>query len=222
MKKITILFLLIIVSYVGYGQTKIKGFISDEMGPLPGANILIKNSNIGVVSNFDGYYEIQAKASDTLSISFVGYNTQDVLVANQKEINTFLEVNLVTLDEVVIVGYAVMKKSYITRCYGNGIYCDTNDDSSEKKQTIFKSDIITQKLYPNPSKGGQFKLDLLDDYNNVEIQVTNMSGQIIKTNRYKNAIRNVTIDLSGSAIGMYIIKIIVDGEHLTTKKAIIG
>jgi len=209
MKKITILFLLLSVSYTFYGQTKIKGFVSDETGPLPGANVLIKNSKTGVVSDMDGYYEIEAKTSDTLSISYLGYNTQHILVDNQKTINTELEGNI-ALDEVVIVDYGSIKCTDIIGCGWSTI---TAKDLNK---------FITPSLYPNPSKNGQFQVKLLDSYNNVQIQIVNISGQLIKTQQYQNKVQNIGIDLSTYPQGMYIINITADGKHLATKKAIIG
>jgi len=155
------------MSYTFYGQTKIKGFISDEIGPLPRANIIIKNTKTGTVSNMDGYYEIDAKVNDTLSISYLGYNTQDILVNSQKNINTLLKGDI-ALDEVEIIAYGSISCRTI---YCGGVFRKITDNSKN-----FKSDLITQSLYPNPSKDGRFQLNLLDSYKNVEIEIINMSG----------------------------------------------
>ena len=63
-------------------QIQINGVISDETGqPLPGATILEKNTNNGVVTDFDGNYSIQiSDANSKLMISFVGYSTQEISI----------------------------------------------------------------------------------------------------------------------------------------------
>ncbi|MEP5339217.1 MAG: carboxypeptidase-like regulatory domain-containing protein [Algibacter sp.] len=194
-----------------FAQTNIKGFVSDDISALAGANIIIKNTSIGVVSDYDGNYEIDAKQTDTLSISYLGYKTVDVLVENQKKINTVLNGNI-ELDAVEIVAYL----SYRCRMLSCGMCI------SYVTCKNFKSNIITESLYPNPSKDGRFNLNLLKPYKKVEIQISSMSAQTIKTINHQNVNKNVDINLSQYPTGMYIINIIADGKHLPSKKAIIG
>ena len=51
---------------------KIKGTVSDELGPLPGATVVIKGTTVGITTDFNGVFEIDAKINDTLEISFAG------------------------------------------------------------------------------------------------------------------------------------------------------
>ncbi|WGU70518.1 carboxypeptidase-like regulatory domain-containing protein [Capnocytophaga canimorsus] len=58
-------------------QVKVTGKVTDEMNsPLPGANIMVKGTKSGVVSDFDGNYEIQVQQGDILEFSFIGFQTQ--------------------------------------------------------------------------------------------------------------------------------------------------
>lgn len=58
-------------------QVKVTGKVTDETNnPLPGANVVVKGTSQGVVSDFDGNYEIQAKNGDVLEFSFIGFQTQ--------------------------------------------------------------------------------------------------------------------------------------------------
>ncbi|MFI1745181.1 carboxypeptidase-like regulatory domain-containing protein [Thalassobellus sediminis] len=213
MKIITTLFLFA-MSFNALSQTTIKGVVKDDMGPLSGASIIIKNSNKGVISNIEGVYEIKAKPTDTLSISYLGYQVKDVLIGNRRSINIFLTGNI-KLDEVVVVSYGSCKKTYCTTCR-----CGVTVKYVTTKN--FKSDLITPTLYPNPSKEGRFKLALFDNYKNIHIQVSNISGQIIKTQNYLNINKRLNIDLSQLPLGIYIINIIADGKQLPAKKAVIG
>lgn len=70
------------------------GIISDETGPLPGANILLKGTSIGTATNFDGEFTFPKalKEGDVLVVSFIGYETKNITVKkNQTALNVFME-----------------------------------------------------------------------------------------------------------------------------------
>ena len=80
----------------------ITGNVSDENGiPLPGANVIIQGTNIGVSTDFDGNYQIQAEQGQVLQFSYIGYMTQNVTVGDQDQINITLQTDN-NLDEVVV------------------------------------------------------------------------------------------------------------------------
>tara|TARA_R110002033_G_scaffold171186_1_gene217527 strand:- start:24 stop:731 length:708 start_codon:yes stop_codon:yes gene_type:complete len=92
---------------------QISGTVTSELGPLPGANIVVKGTNNGTTTDFDGNYSINANQNQTLQFSYVGYETKEILVGNQTTIN----VNLLSdnqLDQIVLVGYGSVKKSDLT------------------------------------------------------------------------------------------------------------
>ena len=96
-----------------YAQKQLSGSISSEDGPLPGATIIIKGTNNGTTSDFDGNFLINANEGDILEISFVGFESQEVLVTNQNSYNISM-ISDNELDEVVLTGYGVIKKSDVT------------------------------------------------------------------------------------------------------------
>lgn len=209
MKRTTTL-LFFLVPIITFSQTIFKGTVADEFGPLDGANIMIKNSRVGVVANADGFFEIQAKKEDTLLVSYLGYNTKEVVIDNEEQIYIELEGNI-ALNEVEIVAYGVGRRCCYLRC---GVYSVTCKD--------YESDVITEKLYPNPSKNGIFQLNLLNNYKKVKVHVSNISGKLIKIEERQMALKNIEIDLSNYPAGIYIINIIADGKRLSPKKAIRG
>ncbi|WNH10581.1 SusC/RagA family TonB-linked outer membrane protein [Thalassobellus suaedae] len=83
---------------------------------MPGATVMVKGTSKGVVSNFDGDYEIEVNdpANAVLMISFIGFKTVEVPVNNQSVINIALEEDNALLEEVVIVGYGQQKKATLT------------------------------------------------------------------------------------------------------------
>ena len=97
-------------------QSKVSGQIKDTSGePIIGASVLIKGTSQGTVSDIDGNYTIpNVPSSATLVISYVGYVTQNISVNGRSTINITLLEDKKTLEEVVVVGYGVQKKSDVT------------------------------------------------------------------------------------------------------------
>ncbi|ALJ06289.1 hypothetical protein APS56_14605 [Pseudalgibacter alginicilyticus] len=93
-------------------QIIISGKITDEGGvPLPGASILEKGTMNGVSTDFDGNYEITvSQDAATLVFSYIGFVTQEVLVAGSSNIDIILVADNTNLDEIVIVGYGTQRK----------------------------------------------------------------------------------------------------------------
>lgn len=92
----------------------ITGIITDESGPLPGVNILIKGTTTGTTSNFDGEYAIEASVGDMLVFNFVGMKTSEVTVGSENIINVLMEADSNCLEEVVVVGYGRSLKGKIS------------------------------------------------------------------------------------------------------------
>ncbi len=84
--------------------------------PLPGVNIILKNTTNGVVTDFDGNYTINnITAGDVLVFSYVGFLPQEITVGeNQTEINVSLKTDSAALEEVVVIGYGTQQKKDIT------------------------------------------------------------------------------------------------------------
>ena len=109
-------FLFIISSWFSFAQEiTINGIVNDETGlPIPGVNIIIKGTSTGTTTNFDGAFTINTEIGSTLSFSYVGYVTQDIVVQNNTSITVQLVEDLAILDEVVVIGYGTQKKSVVT------------------------------------------------------------------------------------------------------------
>ncbi len=114
LKSFTILF--IISSWFSFAQEiTIKGVVNDDTGmPVPGVNVIKKGTKSGTITDFDGAYTINAEVGSTLSFSYVGFVTQDVVVKNSSSLTVTLAQDLAQLDEVVVIGYGTQKKSVVT------------------------------------------------------------------------------------------------------------
>ena len=90
---------------------KITGTVSDAMGPVIGASVVVKGTSNGVATDLDGKFSLNAKPGQTLVVSFVGYLSKEVKVDSKNVYNISIEEDKKMLDEVVVVGYGTMKKS---------------------------------------------------------------------------------------------------------------
>ena len=90
---------------------KITGTVSDEMGPIVGANVLEKGTTNGVITDINGNFTLNVKPGATIVVSFIGYVNQEIKITNQAKLDVTLKEDSEMLDEVVVVGYGTMKKS---------------------------------------------------------------------------------------------------------------
>jgi len=98
-------------------QTVVTGTVlsSDDGTPLPGVNILIKNTTAGTVTDVDGNYRLEVpNENTTLVFSFVGYTTQEILVGTRSVIDLSLVPDVSQLEEIIIVGYGTLQEKDLT------------------------------------------------------------------------------------------------------------
>lgn len=98
-------------------QTKtVTGTVTDESNvPLPGVTVLVPGTTVGTVTKADGTFELNVPANTkSLTFSFIGLKTQEVQLNNRTSLNIQMEQDVIGLDEVIAVGYGVMKKSDLT------------------------------------------------------------------------------------------------------------
>lgn len=98
-----------------FAQRTISGNVSDEEGvPLPGVNVVIKGSDTGTSTDFDGNYSISVSDSDVITFSYVGFIDQEIEVANAESFDISLEMGSDELEEIVLTGYGSVKKRDLT------------------------------------------------------------------------------------------------------------
>ena len=108
--KLISLAIAMLFSYLNYGQEKtITGIVSDDIGPIPDANIIVKGTTRGTQTDFDGKYLILAKKGETLEFSFIGMKNQCKIVGDANNINVKLESNNIELGEVVVTAQGIKK-----------------------------------------------------------------------------------------------------------------
>lgn len=93
----------------------VKGQVTDKNGDaVIGATVKVKDSQVGTVTNFDGNFSLNVQKAGRLVVSYIGYLTKEVAFTPGQTLNIEIEEDATALDEVVVVGYGVQKKSDVT------------------------------------------------------------------------------------------------------------
>lgn len=93
----------------------VKGTVTDTSGePLIGVSVMVKGTAKGVVTDLDGHFSLQVSGGETMEVSYIGYQSQTFVATIGKEETIVLHENPKALQEVVVVGYGVQKKSDVT------------------------------------------------------------------------------------------------------------
>ena len=118
MKKAFLVVLMLSSSLI-FAQNSISGSVSDSNNnPIPGATIVVEGTNTGVVTDFDGNYQINASTGDQLTFSSLGFGSQTITVGNQNQINVTLMASVDILDEVVVSGYQTQQRRSLSGAIG--------------------------------------------------------------------------------------------------------
>jgi len=120
LKRQRILFLIFSILISGLiniqAQITVTGNIvsTTDLKPLPGVNVVVKGTTTGTISNIDGNYSLTVPSPNAIIVfSMIGMITEEVQVGNQSTIDMSMIVDIVSLDEIIVVGYGTMKKSDI-------------------------------------------------------------------------------------------------------------
>lgn len=115
-EKVKWLFLLLIVSSTTYAQVMVSGKVYDEYkDPIVGASVVVKGTSKGVITDLDGQYSLaDLHPENILVFSYVGYNTQEIVVGKQTKLEVFMKETSYALEQVVVIGYGQQKKVNLT------------------------------------------------------------------------------------------------------------
>ena len=101
---------LLSASFVFSQQRNVSGSVTDDQGvPLPGATVIVQETNSGTTTDFDGNYTISAEDGQTLIISYVGYTSQQITVSNSSSYDVALQLGN-ALDEVVVTSLGIKRQ----------------------------------------------------------------------------------------------------------------
>lgn len=137
--------------------------------PVIGANIVVKGTTNGTITDIDGHFTIEADSKSVLNVSYIGYLTKEVAVGNQQNIRVVLLEDTKTLDEVVVIGYGTQKKADLTGSVANVSAEKLNTQSNANigqalQGKIAGVDIVSQG--GNPGAGSRIMVRGIGTLNN--------------------------------------------------------
>lgn len=110
----------------------VTGLVKDMTGePIIGANVSVKGTTVGTTTDMDGNFSIEVGTGSVLSISYIGYNSQEVKLDGKSKLAIVLTENAQDLEEVVVIGYGVQKKKLST-----GATVQVKGDDLAKMNTV--------------------------------------------------------------------------------------
>ncbi len=136
---------------------KVTGHVKseDEDEPLPGVNIYIKGTTIGTITDASGKYEIEVPNENAVLVfKYVGYKTQEITVAGNAEINVTLVFEAEYLDEIVVIGYGVVKKIDLTGALATLKEDDFNRGLVSTPEQMIQGKVAGVKITSNSGEPG--------------------------------------------------------------------
>lgn len=215
LKYYALLFLLLIAGTAGAQLMNIRGSVLDSKTkePLIGVSILVKGTTNGVSTDADGHFAIsQVKQNSTLTISYIGYISQEIQVTSATSaLNILLKEDLQILDEVVVVGFGVQKKVNLTGSVGVATSKDI------ESRPVANAELALQGIVPglnisNQGKGGELNntksinirgVGTIDDQvsGSPLILIDGMEGNLTQVN--PQDIENISVLKDAAAASIY-------------------
>lgn len=117
MKKLLSFLFLLCFTYSVYAQNiQVQGTVvaGEDNSPLPGVNVTVKGTAKGAITDLSGKFTISTSVGSTLVFRYIGYKSQEVVINNAQPLKITLKEDAEALEEIVVVGYGVQKKSVVT------------------------------------------------------------------------------------------------------------
>src|SRR5665648_743800 len=178
MKKALLALLILMGSFAGYAQElQVKGVVTsaDDGQPIPGVSIVVKGTTNGMITDVDGMYSLKAPGNSTLVFSFVGMKNQEIPVNMKTVINVALAADQTDIDEVVVVGYGIQKKSVVTAAISRVTADDLNNSTPTRVEDALKGKVSGVQITQSSGQpGSDSKIRIrgvgIDYLNPVDIQ----------------------------------------------------
>ena len=153
-KPLVALFLLCLFPMGALAQSIIRGTVNDEAGePIIGASVQVQGTKTGAITDFQGKFSVEAASNATLNITYVGYESQQVKVNGQSNITITLKEDITALNDVVVIGYGVQKKSDLTGAVASVKADDLKNLSTSDAAAALQGKVSGLNVLTNGSPG---------------------------------------------------------------------
>jgi len=164
-------------------DVKVTGTVLAESNgePLIGVNILVKGSPLGTISDLNGVFTVKAKIGETLRVSYIGYEAQNVKVTGSN-LTIRLKENDKSLNEVVVIGYGTQKRKDVT----GSISSITGDDLRKTQPATFDqalqgkvAGVVVQQISGQPGGGVSIQIHGISSISSTNSPLYVIDGVII-------------------------------------------
>ncbi|MBZ4677001.1 MAG: SusC/RagA family TonB-linked outer membrane protein, partial [Anaerophaga sp.] len=154
-KTLGILFLLMWTTVLFAQEITVTGKVTSasDGSPIPGVSVVEKGTTNGTITNVDGNYSLTLQEGATMVFSFIGMRTVEV-VADQSTINVRMEEEVTGLDEVVVVGYGVQKKSVVTAAISSVSSEDLEKTTPSRIEDVLKGKVSGVQITQSSGQPG--------------------------------------------------------------------
>lgn len=135
----------------------VKGKVVDDLGEaVIGANVVVKGTKVGTVTDIDGNFSLEVPANAVLEISYVGYANVDVKVGNKTNLSITMKEDAHALQELVVVGYGTQKKATLTGAVAAIASDEIMTTKNENVQNMLTGKIPGVRIVQKSSEPGEF------------------------------------------------------------------
>lgn len=136
-------------------QVNVTGRVAarSDGSPIPGVSVVQQGTSMGTITDSEGRYSLSAEMGATLVFSFIGMDTREVVV-NSSEINIELEESWTDLDEVIVVGYGVQKRSVVTAAISSVSAEDLNNAKPSRIEDVLKGKVSGVQITQSSGQPG--------------------------------------------------------------------
>ena len=149
-------FLMLFCTATAFAQSfTVTGTVTDNSGELlPGASVVIKGTSVGTVADSNGQYSIQVTAESTLQFSFIGYVPQEIIVGDRSTIHVVMSEDASVIEEVVVVGYGIQKKSVVTAAISSVKAADLEKVTFSRIENVLNGQLSGVSMTQNSGQPG--------------------------------------------------------------------
>src|SRR5690554_2308786 len=136
-------------------QVNVAGRVAarSDGSPIPGVSVVQQGTSMGTITDSEGHYSLSAEMGATLVFSFIGMDTREVVV-NSSEINIEMEESWTDLDEVIVVGYGVQKRSVVTAAISSVSAEDLNNAKPSRIEDVLKGKVSGVQITQSSGQPG--------------------------------------------------------------------
>ncbi|MFA6871567.1 MAG: SusC/RagA family TonB-linked outer membrane protein, partial [Bacteroidaceae bacterium] len=158
MKKLCLFLILLGTYFTAFSQNiQVQGTVVSETDgeTLPGVNVIVKgNSTNGTITNLNGEFTLNVNSGDILTISYIGYKSQEIIIKTNKKLSIALREDTESLDEVIVVGYGVQKKSVVTAAISRVSAEDLNAAKPSRVEDALKGKVSGVQITQSSGQPG--------------------------------------------------------------------